>query len=153
MGPQDDNVALVMDRAYQGDETRQLALDLGFTPVVPPLKTRTDPWEYDREMYKRRNEVERLFRRLKGYRRIFSRFEKLDVMFIGFIHFVLIFDAQLRCVRILPAVRPRHSSRRAVITSSTRARLSSPRVRLSQRVRCVALQRRSLTASESCFAA
>ena len=50
MGPQDDNVALVMDRAYQGDETRQLALDLGFTPVVPPLKTRTDPWEYDREM-------------------------------------------------------------------------------------------------------
>ena len=93
MGPQDANVALVMDRAYQGDETRQLALDLGFTPVVPPLKTRTDPWEYDREMYKRRNEVERLFRRLKGYRRIFSRFEKLDVMFIGFIHFVLIFDA------------------------------------------------------------
>ena len=78
MGPQDANVALVMDRAYQGDETRQLALDLGFTPVVPPLKTRTDPWEYDREMYKRRNEVERLFRRLKGYRRIFSRFEKLD---------------------------------------------------------------------------
>ena len=93
MGPQDANVALVMDRAYQGDETHQLALDLGFTPVVPPLKTRTDPWEYDREMYKRRNEVERLFRRLKGYRRIFSRFEKLDVMFIGFIHFVLIFDA------------------------------------------------------------
>ena len=42
---------------------------------------------------RRRNEVERLFRRLKGYRRIFSRFEKLDVMFIGFIHFVLIFDA------------------------------------------------------------
>ena len=37
-------MALVMDRAYQGDETRQLALDLGFTPVVPPLKTRTDPW-------------------------------------------------------------------------------------------------------------
>ena len=60
---------------------------------------------------------------------------------------------QAGCVRILPAVRPRHSSRRAVITSSTRARLSSPRVRLSQRVRCVALQRRSLTASESCFAA
>ena len=87
LGPQDAELALVMDRAYQGDETRQLALDLGFTPVVPPIKTRTDPWEYDREMYKRRNEVERLFRRLKGYRRIFSRFEKLDVMFIGFIHF------------------------------------------------------------------
>jgi hypothetical protein len=33
-----------------------------------------------------------LFRRLKGYRRIFSRFEKLDVMFIGFICFALIID-------------------------------------------------------------
>ena len=51
-----------MDRAYEGNETRQLALDLGFVPVVPPTKTRVDPWEYDREMYKRRNEVERLFR-------------------------------------------------------------------------------------------
>ncbi len=67
-----------MDRAYEGNETRQLALDLGFIPVVPP-PNRVDPWEYDREMYKRRNEVERLFRRLKGFRRIFSRFDKLDV--------------------------------------------------------------------------
>ena len=41
-----------MDRAYEGNETRQLALDLGFIPVVPPIKTRLDPWEYDREMYK-----------------------------------------------------------------------------------------------------
>jgi transposase len=43
-------------------------------------------------MYKRRNEIERLFRRLKGFRRIFSRFEKLDVIFIGFIVFALIVD-------------------------------------------------------------
>lgn len=81
-----------MDCAYEGNETRQLALDLGYTPVVPPLSTRLEPWEYDREMYKRRNEVERLFRRLKGYRRIFSRFEKLDVMFLAFICFALIAD-------------------------------------------------------------
>jgi transposase len=60
--------------------------------VVPPLKTRVNPWEYDRAMYKRRNEIERLFRRLKGFRRIFSRFEKLDVMFLGFILFALIAD-------------------------------------------------------------
>ena len=85
-----------MDRAYEGNETRQLALDLGFIPVVPPLSTRIQPWEYDRAMYKRRNEVERLFRRLKGYRRIFSRFEKLDIMFIAFISFALIADG-LRC--------------------------------------------------------
>ena len=93
LGRQRASPALVMDRAYEGDETRQLALDLGFTPVVPPLKTRREPWEYDRELYKRRNEIERLFRRLKGFRRIFSRFEKLDALFLGFVHFALIYDA------------------------------------------------------------
>jgi transposase len=80
---------LIMDRAYEGNETRQLALDLGYTPVMPPLSMRLEPWEYDREMYKRRNEAERLFRRLKGYRRIFSTFEKLEVMFLAFICFAL----------------------------------------------------------------
>ena len=83
-------IHLLMDRAYEGDETRQLALDLNFIPVVPPKSNRVNAWEYDRAMYKRRNQIERLFRRLKGFRRIFSRFEKLDVMFIGFINFTLI---------------------------------------------------------------
>ena len=89
---------VIMDRAYEGNETRQLVLDLGFIPVVPPKSNRVEPWQYDREMYKRRNEVERLFRRLKGFRRIFSRFEKLDVMFMAFIHFALIIEA-LRLTR------------------------------------------------------
>ena len=93
LGQQHDSPSLIMDRAYQGDETRQLALALGYEPVVPPLRTRVEPWEYDREMYKRRNEIERLFRRLKRFRRIFSRFEKLDVVFLGFIVFALIVDA------------------------------------------------------------
>jgi len=83
---------LLMDRAYEGDETRQLALDLGFYPVVPPKRNRIDPWQYDKEMYKKRNQVERLFRRLKGFRRIFSRFDKLDVVFTFFIYFALIVD-------------------------------------------------------------
>ena len=83
---------LLMHRAYEGAETRQLALDLGFIPVVPPKQNRISPWEYNRAMYKRRNEIERLFRRLKGFRRIFSRFEKLDVMFLAFINFALIVD-------------------------------------------------------------
>jgi transposase len=86
-----------LDGAYAGNETRQLALDLGFIPVVPPPKTRLELWEYDREMYKPRNEVERLFRRLKGFRRIFSRFDKLDVVFIGFISFSLIADGLRLC--------------------------------------------------------
>ena len=40
-----------------------------------------------------RNEIERLFRRLKGFRRIFSRFEKLDVIFLGFFSSTLIVEA------------------------------------------------------------
>ena len=95
LGSQRDDLSIVMDRAYEGNETRQLALELGFAPVVPPVSTRVDPWEYNKELYKRRNEVERLFRRLKGFRRIFSRFDKLDVLFLGFILVALIFDALL----------------------------------------------------------
>lgn len=92
-----EGTSVIMDKAYEGDETRQLVLELEMTPVVPPKSNRLTPWEYDREMYKKRNEVERLFRRLKGFRRIFSRFEKLDVVFMFFIHFALIADA-LICV-------------------------------------------------------
>ena len=62
-------------------------------PVVPPKSNRIEPWEYDRALYKKRNEIERLFRRLKGFRRIFSRFEKLDVLFLGFLSFALIVEA------------------------------------------------------------
>lgn len=82
-----------MDKAYEGNETRQLALDPGFTAVVPSLSTRVEHWEYDREMYNRRNEVERLFRRLKSFRRIFSRFDKSYLMFIAFFDFALIVEA------------------------------------------------------------
>ncbi len=87
---------MVMDRACEGDETRQLVLDLGMTPVVPPKANRLIKWDYDATLYKRRNEVERLFRRLKGYRRIFSRFEKLDVMYCAFLNFALIVD-MIKC--------------------------------------------------------
>ncbi len=41
------DVPLVMDRAYEGDETRQLALDLGPEPVVPPKANRLVKWNYD----------------------------------------------------------------------------------------------------------
>lgn len=81
-----------MDRAYEGDETRHLAVELGSVPVVPPKSNRRTPWDYDHTLYTRRNEIERLFRRLKGFRRLFSRFDKLDVMFLAFINFALIVE-------------------------------------------------------------
>ena len=93
LGPLPEPLPLLMDGAYEDDQTRQLALDFGWIPVVPPKRTRLKPWEFDRVLYRRRNEVERLFRRLKGFRRIFSRFDKLDVMFLAFLHFALIVEA------------------------------------------------------------
>jgi transposase len=97
LGATSEPCAMIMDRAYEGDETRKLVSELGFSPVVPPKSNRTEPWEYDKELYKKRNEVERLFRRIKGFRRIFTRFDKLDVMFMGFIVFALIVIAIKQC--------------------------------------------------------
>ncbi len=71
----------------------QLVLDLGKIPVVPPKSNWPHPWDYDHAAYKKRNEIERLFRRLKGFRRIFSRLEKLDALFLGFLSFALIVEA------------------------------------------------------------
>jgi transposase len=84
LGAMPEGLPLLMDRAYEGNETRQLVLALGMVPVVPPKSNRVDPWRYDRALYRKRNEIERLFRRMKGYRHIFSRFEKLDVLFLAF---------------------------------------------------------------------
>jgi transposase len=89
----EEQISLIMDRAYQGNATRQLAFDLGFDPVVPPHPNRRQPWSINEQLYRRRNEIERLFRRLKAFRRIFSRYDKLDVMFSAFIHFALIAEA------------------------------------------------------------
>jgi transposase len=61
--------------------------------LVPPKSNRLHPWDYDHAVYKKRNEIERLFRRLKGFRRIFSRFGKLDALFPGFLSFALIVEA------------------------------------------------------------
>ncbi len=93
IGPLPSPLHLIMDRAYEDNETLQLALDFGFIPVVPPRPQRLEPWLYDKAMYRRRNEIERLFRRLKGFRRIFSRFDKLDLVFLAFLHFALIVEA------------------------------------------------------------
>jgi transposase len=93
IGPLPAPLHLIMDRAYEDNATLQLALDFGFLPVVPPRPQRLEPWQYDKAMYRRRNEIERLFRRLKGFRRIFSRFDKLDLVFLAFLHFALIVEA------------------------------------------------------------
>jgi len=81
-----------MDRAYEGNETRWLAESLEFQPVVPPKVRRLDPWEYDVDLYKKRNEIERLFGRVKRFRRVFTRYDKTDIMFRAFITVALAAD-------------------------------------------------------------
>ena len=93
IGPLPAPLHLLRDRAYEDNQTLQLALDFGFLPVVPPRSNRLQPWQYDKALYPKRNEIERLFRRLKAFRRIFSRFDKLDVVFLAFLNFALIVEA------------------------------------------------------------
>lgn len=61
LSPADHPVYLLMDRACEGDETRAVAVELGYIPIVPPKSNRKDPWDCDKELYKQRNQVERLF--------------------------------------------------------------------------------------------
>lgn len=82
-----------MDRAYSGKKMRIVAVELGYTPVVPPKRNYKEKWEYDEERYKQRNEIERFFRRLKRFRRIFTRYDKLDIVFAGFILLAMIIDS------------------------------------------------------------
>ena len=93
LGPASKQCSLLMDRAYEGNETQRLSRSLGYDPVVPPHPNRLKPWVYDKALYKKRNEIERLFRRLKGFRRVATRYDKLDVIFIAFIVFALIVEA------------------------------------------------------------
>ncbi len=81
-----------MDRAYEDDETRALALKRGFFPVASPKKNRKMPWKYDSERYKRRNEVERFFLRFKRFRKVFTRYDKLDIIYFSVVTLTLIFD-------------------------------------------------------------
>ena len=89
----EDGHNLLADRAYEDDKTRELAKNQGFNFVVPPKKNRKEPWDYDKELYKQRNEVERYFLRLKRFRKVFTRYDKLDSIYISVIMLAMIFDA------------------------------------------------------------
>ena len=82
-----------MDRTYGNDKTIALAKAHGFHPVVPPKKNRKSPWFYDKQLYKQRNLIERFFFRLKRFRKVFTRYDKLDSIFISLISLAFIFDS------------------------------------------------------------
>ena len=52
-----EDITLIADRAYEGYETRKLAENLGYDLCIPPKSNHNDFWDYDKELYKRRNEI------------------------------------------------------------------------------------------------
>ena len=82
-----------MDRAYEDDKTRALAKNQGFIPIVPPKRNRKVSWDYDKKLYKHRNEIERYFLRIKRFRKVFTRYDKLDITYSSVILLAMIFDA------------------------------------------------------------
>ena len=77
-----------MDKGYDSNRLRAQLLAEAIVPVIPPKSNRTEPLDYDTELYKFREKVERFFNNLKQFRRIATRYEKLSQTFLAFIHLV-----------------------------------------------------------------
>ena len=76
-------VALAADRAYDTDAIRAALLAAGKEAVIPPKANRIAPPAYDKAKYRGRNRIERLVGRAKQFRAVATRYDKLDVMFLG----------------------------------------------------------------------
>lgn len=79
---------VMADKGYDADTFISLIEACQATPVIPPKKNRKALREYDKHLYKDRNLVERLFQKLKHYRRIASRFERLAITYQAMLNLV-----------------------------------------------------------------
>jgi transposase len=68
---------LLGDKAYDSNSFRKLLREDGITPVIPGRANRKKLIRYDKEAYKGRNVIERCYCRLKDFRRIATRYDKL----------------------------------------------------------------------------
>lgn len=68
---------LLADKGYDSDSFRAFLRSLGIKPVIPGRSNRKKKIRYDKKAYKKRNVVERCFCRLKDFRRIATRYDKL----------------------------------------------------------------------------
>jgi transposase len=73
---------VLADKGYDSDAFVAAIKGNGATPVIPPRSNRITPRDYDKEIYKERNLVERLLQKLKEYRRVTTRYERLLVNYM-----------------------------------------------------------------------
>ena len=79
--------AVPADKGYNSDSYRQWLRESGIVPVMPPRSCRKNPQDYDRHLYEERHSVECFINKIKYFRRIFSRFDKLSERYLSFLHF------------------------------------------------------------------
>ena len=79
---------VIADKAYDSDDFLQFVVDRGAIAVIPPRSTRTAMREYDKHLYRERHLVECFINKIKHYRHVFSRFDKLSSRYLGFLSFV-----------------------------------------------------------------
>ena len=96
-----NNNYLLMYKAYEDNKTLVLAKTHTFCTIVPHKRNRKFTWFYNKSLYKQRNVIKRYFIRLKRFRKVFTRHNKLDPIFIFTIYLAFIFD--LLFVRTLPS--------------------------------------------------
>ena len=76
---------VLADRAYDADSLHDLIYEQGGEPVIPPRRHRIYQHQYDRIAYKQRWGIEGFFAKLKQWRRIATRYDKLAANFLGFV--------------------------------------------------------------------
>jgi transposase len=82
---------VVTDKAFDANALIQTIEQTGAKVVIPPKADRTVHRDFDRNQYKHRNLIERFFCRLKHFRRIATRYDKLASRFSSFIALVASF--------------------------------------------------------------
>jgi len=78
--------AVLADKGYDADYIVDAAIAAGAIAVIPPKSNRNIQRIYDKDIYKERNLIERLFNKLKHFRRVATRYDKTSAAFMAFIH-------------------------------------------------------------------
>lgn len=80
--------ALIADKGYDSGTLIEAVTAKGIKAVIPPKKNRLAQREYDEHLYRERHLIECFINKIKHYRGVFSRFEKLSKNYLGFLSFV-----------------------------------------------------------------